>query len=49
MKTTEMFLRIILPIFVGEFISYERELRNRPAGFIAHILVCVGVTVVGLI
>lgn len=49
METTEIFLRIILAIFVGGFIGYERELRNRPAGFITHTLVCVGATVVGLI
>ncbi len=49
METMEIFLRIGLAIVVGGFIGYEREMRNRPAGFITHILVCVGAAVVGLI
>ena len=49
METTEIFLRITLAIIVGGLIGYERELRNRPAGFVTHTLVCVGATIVGLI
>jgi len=49
METIEIFLRIGLAIVVGGFIGYEREMRNRPAGFITHTLVCVGAAVVGLI
>jgi len=49
METMEIFLRIGLAVVVGGFIGYEREMRNRPAGFITHTLVCVGATVVGLI
>ncbi len=37
-----------MAIVVGGSIGYEREMRNRPAGFITHTLVCVGATVVSL-
>jgi putative Mg2+ transporter-C (MgtC) family protein len=49
MQTSDIFIRIGLAIIVGGFIGYEREMRNRPAGFITHTLVCVGATVVALI
>ena len=49
MQTSDIFMRIGLAIIVGGFIGYEREMRNRPAGFITHTLVCVGATVVALI
>lgn len=49
MDTKDIIIRIILAIFIGGFIGYEREMRNRPAGFITHTLVCVGATVVSLI
>jgi putative Mg2+ transporter-C (MgtC) family protein len=38
-----------MAIVIGGFIGYEREMSNRPAGFITHTLVCVGATVVALI
>jgi len=49
METMEIFLRIGLAVIVGGSIGYEREMRNRPAGFVTHTLVCVGAAVVGLI
>lgn len=49
MTTTEILTRITLAILIGGFIGYEREMRNRPAGFITHTLVCVGATIVSLI
>lgn len=49
MQTSDIFIRIGLAIIVSGFIGYEREMRNRPAGFITHTLVCVGATVVALI
>lgn len=42
-------LRIAMAIVIGGFIGYEREMKHRPAGFITHILVCVGACVVSLI
>jgi len=49
MVITDIIFRIVLAICVGGFIGYEREMRNRPAGFITHTLVCVGACVVSLI
>ena len=49
MVATDIIIRIVLAILVGGFIGYEREMRNRPAGFITHTLVCVGACVVSLI
>ncbi|WZL82389.1 MgtC/SapB family protein [Vallitaleaceae bacterium 9-2] len=48
MGVGQITLRILLAIVVGGSIGYEREMRNRPAGFITHTLVCVGATVVSL-
>ena len=39
MVITDIIFRIALAICVGGFIGYEREMRNRPAGFITHTLV----------
>jgi putative Mg2+ transporter-C (MgtC) family protein len=49
MTNSEVILRIFLAISIGGIIGYEREMRNRPAGFITNILVCVGAAVVSLI
>lgn len=46
--TWDIIIRIIFAIIVGGFVGYEREMRNRPAGFITHTLVCVGACVVSL-
>lgn len=45
----DILLRIAMAIVIGGFIGYEREMRHRPAGFVTHILVCVGACVVSLI
>lgn len=45
----EVILRLILAIIVGGLVGYEREYKNRPAGFRTHILVCVGATVISMI
>ncbi len=45
----EILLRFMLSIFVGGLIGYEREYQNRPAGFITHILVCVGASIISII
>lgn len=45
----EVVLRLVLAIIVGGLIGYEREYKNRPAGFRTHILVCIGATVISMI
>lgn len=45
----EVILRLLLAIIVGGLIGYEREYKNRPAGFRTHILVCVGAAVTSMI
>lgn len=49
METQVILFRIALSILIGGLIGWEREMKNRPAGFITHILVCVGAAVVSLI
>ena len=49
MTTTDILIRLLLAVIIGGAIGYEREYKNRPAGFRTHILVCVGATVVSLI
>ncbi len=41
-------LRIGLSILLGGILGAERGIRNRPAGFITHVLVCLGATLVML-
>lgn len=48
MALSTIIIRIAMAIIIGGFIGYEREMRNRPAGFITHTLVCVGACVVSL-
>jgi len=38
----EIALRLLLAVFLGGLIGFERESQNRPAGFRTHILVCTG-------
>lgn len=45
----EILLRFALSVFVGGLIGYEREYQSRPAGFITHILVCVGASIIAMI
>lgn len=47
-ELSDIIFRIVLAILIGGFIGYEREMKNRPAGFITHTLVCVGACVVSL-
>lgn len=49
MNINDILIRIVFAIIASGLIGYERELRNRPAGFRTHILVCVGATIVALI
>jgi putative Mg2+ transporter-C (MgtC) family protein len=49
LDTYEIGLRLLLAILAGGAIGYEREFKNRPAGFRTHILVCVGAAVISMI
>lgn len=49
MRVWEVIIRLTLAIVIGGFIGYEREFKNRPAGFRTHILVCVGAAVISMI
>lgn len=49
MEIYEIAIRLALAILIGGAIGYEREFKNRPAGFRTHILVCVGATVISMI
>ncbi|AYD40470.1 MgtC/SapB family protein [Clostridium fermenticellae] len=49
MSVKETIIRLILAILIGGIIGYEREHKNRPAGFITHILVCLGACVISMI
>ncbi|GAA0180007.1 hypothetical protein SH2C18_27770 [Clostridium sediminicola] len=49
MSYYEVIVRLALAILIGGIVGYEREYKNRPAGFRTHILVCVGATVVSMI
>lgn len=49
MVIEDIILRIVLSIIIGGCVGYEREYKNRPAGFRTNILVCVGSTIVSLI
>ncbi|MEW9096599.1 MAG: MgtC/SapB family protein [Clostridiaceae bacterium] len=48
MNVKEIIIRVILSILVGGIIGYERESKNRPAGFKTHILVCLGAAVISM-
>lgn len=45
----EILIRLAIAVFAGGAIGYEREYKNRPAGFRTHILVCIGACVIALI
>lgn len=49
MNQWDVLIRLLLAILIGGAIGYDREFKNRPAGFRTHILVCVGATVAALI
>ena len=41
-------VRLALSLIVGGILGAERGLRNRPAGFMTYVLVCIGATMVML-
>lgn len=45
----EISIRILMAIFIGGVIGYERGHQNRPAGFRTHILVCLGAAIVSMV
>lgn len=45
----EISIRIVMSIFIGGIIGYERGHQNRPAGFRTHILVCLGAAIVSMV
>ncbi len=49
MDIKSVIIKIIFAIIASGLIGYEREMRDRPAGFRTHILVCVGAAIVSLI
>lgn len=49
MSVYEVAIRLALAVVVGGLIGYEREFKNRPAGFRTHILVCLGAAVTSMI
>ena len=49
MNITQVIIRILLSIIIGGLIGYNREYKNRPAGFRTHVLVCLGATIAALI
>ncbi len=48
MDIYQVILRLSLAIVIGGSIGYERQYKNRPAGFRTHILVCVGAAIVSM-
>ena len=49
MDYTQVIIRLVLCVLIGGMIGYEREVKNMPAGFRTHILVCIGAAVVSMI
>lgn len=49
MSVLEIVIRLALSILIGGVVGYNREYKNRPAGFRTHVLVCLGATVAALI
>lgn len=49
MVVYEVVIRLALAVVVGGLIGYEREYKNRPAGFRTHILVCLGAAITSMI
>lgn len=49
MNNSEIIFRILAAIICGGLIGYEREFKDKPAGFITHILVCVGAGVIAIV
>ncbi len=49
MTSIEILTRLIIAVFIGGIIGFEREYKNRPAGLRTHMLVCVGSCVISII
>jgi len=49
MSVYEVAIRLALAVLIGGLIGYEREFKNRPAGFRTHILVCLGAAITSMI
>ncbi|MBC2850452.1 MgtC/SapB family protein [Cetobacterium sp. 8H] len=49
MELQEIFFRLIVSSVLGGCIGLERELKNKSAGFVTMILVCLGATTIALI
>jgi putative Mg2+ transporter-C (MgtC) family protein len=49
MEPLQVIIRLGLALIIGGAIGYEREFKNRPAGFRTHILVCIGATIISMI
>lgn len=45
----ELGLRVFAAAIVGAVIGYEREMKNKPAGFFTFILVCVGSCLIAIL
>lgn len=45
----EQMLRVLAAAIVGAAIGYERELKNKPAGFFTFTLVCVGSSLIAIL
>jgi putative Mg2+ transporter-C (MgtC) family protein len=49
MSIIEIIIRLLLAVVIGGLVGYEREYKNKTAGFRTHILVCVGAAVTSMI
>ncbi len=49
MDNYTVMIRVVLAVLIGGLIGYEREIRNRPAGFRTHMIVCLGAAVVTMV
>ena len=45
----EQILRVIASVLVGAAIGYEREIKNKPAGFFTFTLVCMGSCLIAIL
>jgi len=49
LSITSIIVRLVISFIISAVIGYERERKNRAAGFRTHILVCVGATMISLL
>lgn len=49
MENTQMILRLLTAVLCGGLIGYEREFKDKPAGFITHIMVCMGAAIIAIV